>query len=93
MLFFKKGKFYELYEKDAGQLSALFRATLAAPLLPPCSPTLPSLPLQTEIGNREFNLKITDRVNMAVRVGERRQLASLCPTDNLRHAVNPPPPP
>ncbi|EGD83460.1 hypothetical protein PTSG_04067 [Salpingoeca rosetta] len=36
ILFFKKGKFYELYERDA------------------------------EIGNREFQLKMTDRVNMCM---------------------------
>ena len=37
MLFFKKGKFYEVYEKDA------------------------------DIGHREFDLKLTDRVNMKVK--------------------------
>ena len=37
MLFFKKGKFYELYEKDA------------------------------DIGHQEFDLRMTDRVNMKVR--------------------------
>lgn len=36
ILFFKKGKFYELYERDA------------------------------EIGNRDFQLKLTDRVNMCM---------------------------
>ena len=37
VLFFKKGKFYEVYEKDA------------------------------DIGHREFDLKLTDRVNMKVK--------------------------
>lgn len=66
VLFFKKGKFYELYEKDAGVCAAGCAALplLSLPFLK-INPTL--FRLVPEIGNREFNLKITDRVNMAVR--------------------------